>query len=135
MNVSLAGPQPAYRLNALLEDYPWDSITATLDFDLRSTGLGRALLENLQVSGEAQIFSAESDAESLSPFRAAFDYSARRNVPRLRIISAEAGIGGGIHVGSGLTAADGRLQLDLAGPSSTRRLWITLNPWQIENRP
>lgn len=135
LNVSLTGPQPAYRLNAQLEDYPWDSISATLDFDLRSSGLGRALLENLQVSGEAQIFSAETGGEPLQPFRGAFDYSARRTVSRLRVSSAEAGFDGDIHVGSGLTAADGRLQLDLAGPSRTRRLSITLNPWQIETRP
>lgn len=135
LNASLAGPEPSYRVNARLEDYPWDSITATLDFDLRSTGLGRDLLENLQVSGEAQILSAEAETDVLQPFRAAFDYSARRNVSRLRVPSAEAGIDGDIHVGSGLITANGRLQLDLAGPSRTRRLWITLNPWQIENRP
>ena len=135
INVSLAGPQPVYSVIAQLEDFPWDSIIATLDFDLRSNGIGRALLENLQVSGEAQILSAESGGESLAPFRAAFDYSARRSVSRLRIPSAEAGIDGEIYVGSGLTAADGRLQLDLAGPSHTRRFTITINPWQIENRP
>lgn len=135
LNASLSEPQPSYRVTARLEDYAWDSITATLDFDLASTGLGRALLENLQVSGEVQIFSAEADGDSLQPLRGAFDYSARRAVSRLRVPSAEAGIDGDIYVGSGLTAADGRLQLDLAGPLRTRRFVITLNPWQIENRP
>lgn len=135
MNVSLKGASPSYQITSRLDDYPYDSISATLDFELRSSGLGKALLENLQASGEFQFLGAEANHEPLSPFRGAFDYSARRSASPLRVTSTEVGIGGETYVGSGLAAADGRLHLDLAGPSRAQRLSISLSPWLVEARP
>ncbi len=135
MTVSLAGSAPSYVIASRLDDYPHDSVSASLDFVLRSSGLGKALLENLQASGEFQFLGAEANGEPIRPFRGAFDYSARRNISRLRVSSAEAGIGGETYVGSGLVATDGRLHLDLAGPSRAQRLSISLSPWLVEARP
>ncbi len=133
--ISLAGSAPSYVIASRLDDYPYDSITASLDFELRTSGLGRALLENLQASGEFQFLGAETNGEPIRPFRGSFDYSARRNISRLRVSSAEAGIGGETFVGSGLVAADGRLHLDLAGASRAHRLSISLSPWLVESHP
>ncbi len=135
VSAALNGALPAYRVMGRLDDFPHDSIKATLDMDLRTFGLGRSLLENLQALGEFQILGAVADGDPLQPLRGTFDYSARRAQPRLRIGSAEAGLGGEVFAGAGVASSDGRLQLDLAAPGRSRRFMVTLVPWQVETRP
>ncbi|HPT24909.1 MAG TPA: AsmA family protein [Bryobacteraceae bacterium] len=135
MTVALAGSVPAYRMTGRLDDYPHDSIIATLDMDLRTSGLGRSLLENLQASGEFQILGAAAGTNLIQPLRGAFDYSAGRTPPRLHIGSVEAGIDGETCIGTGAFSSDGRLHLDLSGPARNHRFTVTLAPWQIDTRP
>jgi hypothetical protein len=135
MSIALAGSTPAYRVTGRLDDYPYDSVAATVDMELRTTGLGRSVLESLQASGEFQILGASAGGDLIQPLRGAFDYSARRNLPRLRIGSTEAGIDGEMYTGTGSASADGRIQLDLAGPARNHRFTVTLSPWLIEPRP
>jgi len=133
--VALAGSAPSYRAAGRLDDYPHGPVTATVDMDLRTSGLGRALLENLQATGEVQILGASLDGAPVQPLRAVFDYSARRNLPRLRLNEVEAGIDGGILTGSGAVSPDARLNIDLSSPARAYRLAVTLSPWLIETRP
>jgi len=131
--ISLARAEPRYSINAEIRNLPWRGGAVTAEASVETSGTGQALIRNAKSSGKFQAraleFSPDSDFITVS---GAYEYSAPRGTPLLRLQAIEATSNGDVYTGQGATESDGKLSVDLAaGPKRTKmtgQLW----PFQLD---
>jgi hypothetical protein len=132
VTLRLTGWEPAYKVAGTITKLPWRGSAVEGELAVQSTGTGLLLLRNAKANGT---FVAKALGFTPDDFRnatGAYELSAPRGTPVLKLSSIEASGGPDVFTGQGATEADGRLVVDLANGRKKLRLAGTVWPFQLE---
>lgn len=115
--------RPSYHLLARLADLRWQDARLDADIDLKAEGLTRASLDAMRAAGQFQVRGLEIGGQPLRNAAGCYDYDGGRAAgSRLRLRCLEAVVDGELLTGTGGSAGEGRLALELASPRRSLRL-------------
>jgi hypothetical protein len=133
VQLSLEAAEPAYRASLNVKDLGWKGGWIDGEGIFETSGTGSALLRNARSSGRfyaRELFlSSEGDFQTAS---GAFELTAPRGAPVLKLTSIEAVSGIETYSGQGASENDGRLFVDLASGRKKIRMAGTVWPFQLE---
>lgn len=105
---------PVVHVQGRADQAPLGGGLASASIDLRTAGLGRTLLERLQISGRVDVRRVAAGAERLDWLAACYDYDAARPAPaRLQLSCLEAGDAGEYFTAAPLAAPWDRVVIEL----------------------
>lgn len=114
---------PRYHLLARLTDLPWQDARLDADIDLRAEGLSREALDAMRATGQFQVRGLEIGGETFRNAAGCYDYDGgRASGSRLRLRCLEAVVDGEFMMGTGGSAGEGKLALELTSPQKSLRL-------------
>jgi len=129
----LARSEPEYRLIGEVKDLEWKGGTMDAEATLQTSGTGALLLRNIKGSGKFAgkgfTFEPEGDFPTVA---GAFDFSAPRGTPSLKLTAIEVSNGLDSYTGQGSSESDGRVYVDLVNARKKMRMVGTLWPFQLE---
>lgn len=122
--VNLRAAMPAYQLTGVVERFGATGAVVDATVDLRTAGLGKALLEAMRVSGRLDAWQVATSGGSLDWVAACYDYEAARpQNARLRLQCLEARDGGEWFTGEETAGSLERISVALTG--ARRALTVT----------
>jgi hypothetical protein len=111
----LSAGAPAYHLQGRLDQFPIGGAVAAAGIDLRAPGLGRGLLDRLQISGRLDARRVPASGARLEWLAACYDYDAARPAAaRLRLSCLEAFDDGEYFAAAPLATAWDKVSLELS---------------------
>jgi hypothetical protein len=129
----LGKSEPEYRLIGEIKDLDWKGGKMDGEGALQTSGTGQLLLRNMKGSGKFSghgfTFEPEGDFPTVS---GAFDFSAPRGTPNLKLTAIEVSTGADSYTGQGSSETDGRFSVELMNPKRKMRMVGTLWPFQLE---
>jgi hypothetical protein len=133
IELRLAKSEPEYHLNGEIKNLEWKGGTIDGEGSLQTSGTGALLLRNVRGSGKFLgrdfTFEPEGDFPTVS---GAFDFSAPRGTPTLKLSAIEVSTGLDSYTGQGSSENDGRVYVDLINAKRKMRMVGTLWPFQLE---
>lgn len=131
--VALGADAPSYHLLGRVSDLRWQDASVEADVDLRSSGMGSQLRQQLRADGQFHAQGLVIDGEALRNAAGCYDYDARRPAGgELRLRCLEAVVDGDLLSGTGGSSGDGRVAMEISSPRRTLRLGGAVWPLSID---
>jgi AsmA protein len=134
--VNLAKAEPAYELNATVENFDYRNGQLDIDGELQTSGIGTALLLNLRskgtFDGRGIMLASDSEVREVS---GSYRLGGLSGVPRLLLSNVQVLQGADTLVGQGASQPDGHIVLELASGRKQVRLTGMLLPVHPEFAP
>jgi hypothetical protein len=121
IGADLTGHVPSYHLAGDVAGIAWKGGKVDADLSADTSGAGIGLLANLRSEGSFNARDLDLDYTSMA---GCFQFSWARNAPQFKLTSLKVSDGEETLIGSGATAPNGELVLDLAGMAKPVRLTL-----------
>jgi len=121
IDADLTGHVPSYRLAGDVTGIAWRGGRVDADLSADTSGAGLAMLANLRAEGS---FNARALDLEYTSMAGCFEFSWSRNSPQFKLTSLKVSDGEETLIGSGATAPNGELVLNLAGVTKPVRLTL-----------
>jgi len=121
IDADLTGHAPSYHLAGDVAGIEWKGGKVNADLFADTSGAGAQMLVNVRAEGSFDARGLDLDYSSMS---GCFQLSWSRNSPQFKLTSLKLSDGDETLIGSGSTAANGELVLDMAGVAKPVRLTL-----------
>jgi hypothetical protein len=121
IDADLTGHAPSYHLAGDIAGIAWKGGKVDADLSADTSGAGIAMLVNLRAEGSFNARGLDVDYPLMD---GCFQFSGSRNLPQLKLTSLKVSDGDETLIGSGATAPNGEIVLDLAGMDKPVRLTL-----------
>ncbi len=131
LTLTLARPEPEYRLTGELRGVTWKNGTVDAEGTVDSSGVGLSLIRNAAAVGRFTAHGLDLPDGPFQSVTGAFEFK----TPVLRLGGLEASAGPETFTGQGRSEADGKLMVDLSSGQRRLKMTGTLWPFDLESRP
>ncbi|MBL8211895.1 MAG: AsmA family protein [Bryobacterales bacterium] len=132
ITLRLAGAEPVYSAKGTITRLPWKGSEIEGEIQVQSSGTGLTLLRNAKATGTFEAKALPLTPEDFRTASGAYELSAPRGVPVLKLSSIETTGGPEPFTGQGGTDAEGKLSVELTSARKKMRLAGTLWPFNLE---
>ncbi len=132
ITLRLAGAEPVYSVKGTINRLPWKGGNIEGEIQVQSAGTGLTLLRNAKATGTFEAKALPLTPEDFRAASGAYELSAPRGIPVLKLSSIEATGGPEPFTGQGGTDPDGKLTVELTSTRKKMRLAGTLWPFHLE---